>query len=220
MTVHTPHAAEDIRRAYRKWATHYDYTFALFSKATLKRVVQQFTQDVSGRILDVGIGTGLSLRHFSTESRVTGIDLSEDMLAKARDKVVKKKMTHVDDLLIMDAANLSFPDGHFDGVLATYVLSVADDPAGVMREMCRVCKPGGMVYVLNHFRSEEHTKPVLARIERSIAPKSKKFGFHSDFTTEMLQIDSEQMRLEDSQVFGPMGLFTLMKFRKIGHLPA
>ncbi|MDC0147790.1 methyltransferase domain-containing protein [Alphaproteobacteria bacterium] len=216
MTVHTPLAADDIRRAYRKWASHYDYTFALFSRANLKKVVQQFNHDVSGTILDVGVGTGLSLQYFPPHSHVTGIDLSHDMLEKARHKVRKHKLTHVDDFRLMDAANLDFPDAHFDGVLATYVLSVADNPASVMREMARVCKPNGAIYVFNHFRSEHQSQPILARIEKSMAPRSKRIGFHSDFAPEMLQIDNRQMQLVDTQIFGPMGLFTLMKFKKIG----
>jgi trans-aconitate methyltransferase len=83
MNVKTPLATEDIRRAYRKWAHHYDYTFALISRRYLRKVISQFNQDTFGRVLDVGIGTGLSLNYLAASMSITGIDLSADMLAKA-----------------------------------------------------------------------------------------------------------------------------------------
>lgn len=92
MNVRTPPATEDIRRAYRKWATHYDYTFALISRRYLRKVIPQFNQDTTGRVLDVGIGTGLSLDYLAASLSITGIDLSADMLEKAEKRRRKRSL--------------------------------------------------------------------------------------------------------------------------------
>ena len=214
MNVRTPLATEDIRRAYRKWATHYDYTFALISRRYLKKVIPQFNQDTTGRVLDVGIGTGLSLDYLAASLSITGIDLSADMLEKAEKRRRKRGLTNVKELRVMDASKLEFEDNYFDGFLATYVLSVADNPAQVMQEMCRVCKPGGMVYVFNHFKSQKEKQPLLAMLEKTFAPSSKLVGFHSDFSHELLQAERTHMQLVEQHDYGPMGLFTLLKFKK------
>jgi phosphatidylethanolamine/phosphatidyl-N-methylethanolamine N-methyltransferase len=114
----------------------------------------------------------------------------------------------------MDASQLEFEDNYFDGVLATYVLSVVDDPARVMQEMCRVCKPGGTVYVFNHFKSQKDKQPLLAMLEKTIAPSSKLVGFHADFSHELLQAEDTKMQLVEQRDYGPLGLFTLLKFKK------
>lgn len=214
MNVRTPLATEDVRRAYRKWATHYDYTFALISRRYLKKVIPQFNQDTTGRVLDVEIGTGLSLDYLAASLSITGIDLSADMLEKAEKRRRKRSLTNVKELRVMDASKLEFEDNYFDGVLATYVLSVADNPAQVMQEMCRVCKPGGMVYVFNHFKSQKEKQPLLAMLEKTFAPSSKLVGFHSDFPHELLQAEHTDMQLVEQHDYGPMGLFTLLKFKK------
>ena len=214
MNVRTPLATEDIRRAYRKWATHYEYTFALISRRYLKKVIPQFNQDTTGRVLDVGIGTGLSLDYLAASLSITGIDLSADMLEKAEKRRRKRSLTNVKELRVMDASKLEFEDNYFDGVLATYVLSVVDNPAQVMLEMCRVCNPGGMVYVFNHIKSQKEKQPLLAMLEKTIAPSSKLVGFHSDFSHELLQAEHTHMQLVEQHDYGPMGLFTLLKFKK------
>ena len=214
MNVKTPLATEDIRRAYRKWAHHYDYTFALISRRYLRKVISQFNQDTFGRVLDVGIGTGLSLNYLAASMSITGIDLSADMLAKAEKKRRKRGLTNIKELRVMDASQLEFEDNYFDGVLAIYVLSVVDDPARVMQEMCRVCKPGGTVYVFNHFKSQKDKQPLLAMLEKTIAPSSKLVGFHADFSHELLQAEDTHMQLVEQRDYGPLGLFTLLKFKK------
>jgi phosphatidylethanolamine/phosphatidyl-N-methylethanolamine N-methyltransferase len=128
------------------------------------------------RILEVGVGTGINLALYPKGCAVTGIDLSGPMLDKARERAVRKGVRDV-RLLEMDAADLKFPDGSFDIVYAPYLISVVPDPVKVANEMYRVCRPGGKVILLNHFRSPN---PVLSRIERMISPLTVHIGFKAD----------------------------------------
>jgi phosphatidylethanolamine/phosphatidyl-N-methylethanolamine N-methyltransferase len=128
------------------------------------------------RILEVGIGTGINAPLYPRDCHVTGIDFSASMLVKARERVDRKGLRNV-QLMEMDAANLSFPDNAFDVVYAPYVISVVPDPVQVVREMHRVCRPGGKIIILNHFRSPNR---LLAKIERAISPFTVHIGFKSD----------------------------------------
>ena len=117
-----------VRNAYKLWAPIYDQTFGIMVRAGRMRAVKHINNSKAGRVLEVGVGTGLSLPHYRTDLEVTGIDLSPEMLEKAQDKVQNKNLTHVDDLLVMDASNLDFPDNSFDTVVAMFVMTVVPDP--------------------------------------------------------------------------------------------
>jgi phosphatidylethanolamine/phosphatidyl-N-methylethanolamine N-methyltransferase len=128
------------------------------------------------RVLEVGVGTGINAALYPRDCSVTGVDLSSPMLEKARERVARKGVRNV-RLLQMDAANLKFGDDSFDIVYAPYVISVVPDPVAVTREMCRVCRPGGRIVILNHFRSRN---ALMAWIERMISPFTVHIGFKSD----------------------------------------
>src|SRR5579862_3900535 len=128
------------------------------------------------RVLEVGVGTGINAALYPADCSVTGIDLSSSMLEKARRRIARKGVSNV-RLLEMDATNLKFPDNNFDVVYAPYVISVVPDPVAVAREMMRVCRPGGRVVILNHFRSRNRFG---AWLEYLIAPFVKYLGFKSD----------------------------------------
>ena len=128
------------------------------------------------RVLEVGVGTGINTLLYPTGCSVTGIDLTSSMLDKARDRVAREGIENV-RLLEMDAADMKFADGTFDIVYAPYLISVVPDPVAVVREMRRVCRPGGRIIFLNHFRSENRA---LAWIERGISPFTVHIGFKSD----------------------------------------
>ena len=215
MTVHTPIRTDDVRRSYSKWAGHYDFTFALFGRKHFKQVVRRVNREIHGRkVLDVGTGTGLSLPYFAPYCRVTGIDLSADMLAQAQKRVARRRLNNIDTLLEMDAANMAFADESFDSVLATFVMSVVPDPNAVLAEIARVTRPGGRIYLFNHFRANADRQKVLALVKRRIAPASRKIGFHSDFCRSQLNLDGTGLRLTEERRSGPLDMFTLLVLKK------
>jgi phosphatidylethanolamine/phosphatidyl-N-methylethanolamine N-methyltransferase len=143
-----------VKRAYARWAPVYDVTFGRIAEAGRNRTVEHINQ-YEGRVLEVGVGTGISLPNYHRRLKITGIDLSPEMLKKARRRVVRNRLNHVEAVLEMDASDMDFPDNSFDIVVAMYVLTVVPDPIQVMRELERVCRPGGQVFVVNHF-SQDH----------------------------------------------------------------
>ena len=220
MSVQTQIRADDVRRSYARWAGHYDFTFALFGRRYIRKIVRRLNRELHGhRVLDVGTGTGLSLPYFAPDCSVTGIDLSANMLARAHKRVARKGLGNVEALLEMDASQLDFPDASFDSVMATFVMSVVPDPAKVLSEISRVTRPGGRVYLFNHFRAEED-ETLLALVERKIAPASRKIGFHSDFSREQLDLEACDLQIIEEDSFGPLGMFTLPTLQKPAQTPA
>ncbi len=200
---------EAVRTSYARWAPIYDKTFGALTNVGRKRAVE-YINSRSGNVLEVGVGTGLSLEHYDPKMQVTGIDYSEEMLTKARDKVRGLELGHVTELRQMDARALDFPDNQFDTVAAMHVLSVVPEPEQVIREIGRVCKPGGKVVVTNHFVRK---KGVLAVLERVFAPMANVIGWHSDFEVEtVLSLDS--LRLEVQRPLPPFGIMTFLVLEK------
>jgi phosphatidylethanolamine/phosphatidyl-N-methylethanolamine N-methyltransferase len=178
----------DTLRTYRLFSGSYDIVFGPVFHPGRKDAVRIANDRPGQRILEVGVGTGLSLPHFRPDSRVTGIDVSAEMLAKARRRAERRRLTHVEGLHVMDAENLEFPDSSFDAVLALYVASVVPNPARFAAEMRRVCIPGGTIVVVNHFTSENL---VLRLIEKRLGRLARHIGFHADFPFDMFQEDSQ-----------------------------
>jgi phosphatidylethanolamine/phosphatidyl-N-methylethanolamine N-methyltransferase len=198
-----------VRHAYRRWAPVYDYTFGQIAEAGRKHAVEIINKH-KGRVLEVGVGTGLSLPCYGAHLTVTGIDLSPEMLEKAREKVKRKKLDNVDGLHEMDAGALAFPDESFDTVVAMYVMTVVPDPDKVMKELERVCAPGGEVILVNHFSQEEGVRGWL---ERRLAPFADLIGWHSVFEVDRVLI-SDDLRLVERRALRPFGLFTMLRFVK------
>ena len=165
-----------VERVYEKLASVYDLIFG----PTLHpgRLVARDRMEIrpGSHILEVGVGTGINASLYPRNCHVTGIDLSTSMLDKARERVAREGLRNV-RLIEMDAAKTTFADDTFDIVYAPYLISVVPDPVTVACEMRRVCKPGGKIVILNHFRS---ANPVLSRVERSISPLTVHIGFKSD----------------------------------------
>ena len=198
-----------VRHAYRRWAPVYDYTFGQVADAGRKHAVKIINQR-KGRVLEVGVGTGLSLPCYGEHLTVTGIDLSPEMLEKAKDKVAKKQLGNVDGLHEMDAGALAFADESFDTVVAMYVMTVVPDPDKVMRELERVCAPGGEVILVNHFSQEEGIRGFL---ERKLAPFADRIGWHAVFEIDRVLI-CDDLRLVERRALRPIGLFTMLRFVK------
>ena len=165
-----------VERVYDKIAKVYDLTFGPTLHPGRLIALERMGIKPGDKILEVGVGTGINASLYPRHCQVTGIDFSALMLEKARERVAKKGVKNV-RLQEMDAANLTFPDATFDIVYAPYVISVVSDPVRVVSEMRRVCRPGGKIVILNHFRS--HT-PVVARVERAISPFTVHIGFKAD----------------------------------------
>lgn len=165
-----------VEGVYDKLAKVYDLTFGPTLHPGRIQAIQRMNIQPGERVLEVGVGTGINLSLYPKEASITGIDFSGSMLEKARDRVARKEIRGV-RLLQMDAADLKFADNSFDIVYAPYLISVVPDPLTVAREMQRVCRPGGRIIFLNHFRSPN---PILSRIERAISPFTIHIGFKAD----------------------------------------
>lgn len=152
----------------------YDWVFGACFEAGRQRTIELLNSGPGDRVLEVGVGTGLALRHWHRESHVVGIDLSSDMLTRAERNRKRHALKNV-RLMMMDAQSTTFPDNHFDKVAAMYVVSVVPDPGALLREIRRICKPGGRIAIVNHF---ERSSPVLRRIERALAGYAGLLGFN------------------------------------------
>src|SRR5947207_12068438 len=155
-----------VAHVYENLAWFYDLVFGPALHPGRVDAINRMGIKPGDRVLEVGVGTGINATLYPADCSVTGVDFSSSMLEKARDRIARKGVRNV-RLLQMDAANMKFADDTFDIVYAPYVISVVPDPVAVTREMHRVCRPGGRIVILNHFRSKN---PVGARMERLISP--------------------------------------------------
>lgn len=203
---------EVMRVAYRRWAPVYD---VLYDKLTgpAARAAVRAVEACGPRILEVGVGTGLSLGYYSPSSEVHGIDLSDSMLARAREKAARPGLDHVKSLQVMDACHLTFEDGSFDGATAQFLITLVPDPEGALGEMARVIRPDGEIVLANHFGADEGP---LARIEGAVSPLCTRIGWSSDFKASRIARWAERAGLvvvDLSPVF-PGGFFKIMRVRK------
>jgi phosphatidylethanolamine/phosphatidyl-N-methylethanolamine N-methyltransferase len=195
--------------AYRRWAPIYDYTFGRIARGGRRHAVELINEG-DGRVLEVGVGTGLSLPDYDRRLEIVGIDLSPDMLEKARERVASEALGNVTGLHEMDAADLKFPDAAFDTVVAMYVMTVVPEPEVVMRELARVTKPGGQVLLINHFSQREG---VRGWVERRMAPFADKIGWRSVFDVSRVTV-CDDLELIQRKSLRPLGLFTMLRFAK------
>ncbi|MFZ7090308.1 class I SAM-dependent methyltransferase [Primorskyibacter sp. 2E233] len=201
---------EAVKTSYARWAPIYDRTFGAATKAGRRRVVS-YINDWSGpKVLEVGVGTGLSLPHYRADLFVTGIDFSEEMLRKASSRVQELDLGHVAALEQMDARHLGFDDNTFDTVAAMHIVSVVPEPERVVAEMARVCKPGGRIVISNHFARETGA---LAVIEKLSAPFANILGWHSDFDIRTV-LGQPNLEIVEKDRLPPMGMMTFLVLEK------
>ena len=200
---------EVVRNSYARWAPVYDATFGRITEAGRRAAVAHINAR-GGEVLEVGVGTGLSLAHYCDKVRVTGVDYSPEMLRKARARVARLGLRQVAALRRMDARRLGFPDAHFDTVAAMHVLSVVPEPERVMAEIARVLRPGGQVVITNHFR---HERGVWAGLARAAAPLERVLGWHSDFEIATV-LGEDSLRVVTRRALPPMGMMTFLVLEK------
>jgi phosphatidylethanolamine/phosphatidyl-N-methylethanolamine N-methyltransferase len=198
-----------VQKAYKRYAKLYDLYFGLLFQPGRKAVIAGMDCQPQDRILEVGVGTGLSLPLYPRQARVSGIDISAEMLQRARARKARAKLDQVVELRVMNAERMDFPDDSFDKVVAMYVASVVPHPARMLEEMRRVCKPGGELFIVNHFHS---TNPVVGGMESLLAPLSRLLGFHPDMDLDGF-VRETGLEVVDRQPVNVFGYWTLLRAR-------
>ena len=196
-----------IRRVYGKGAKVYDAVFGPLLDRGHHAAVEAINDSDVRSVLEVGVGTGLSLPLYRRDLRITGIDLSPEMLAKARERA--RDLPQVEALHEMDAQNLAFADGSFDAVVAMYVAAVVPDMDRLFSELRRVCKPGGLILVVNHLAAESG---VLGAFDRLVAPASRAMAIRSDLKLKTL-VETANLAVESVENAGIGGYIKLVRFR-------
>ena len=198
--------ADAVRAAYRRWAGVYDVLFGGVSAIARRRTVAVVNALPGRDVLEVGVGTGLALPHYAADKRITGIDLSAEMLARARERVLRNRLPGVAGLHVMDAEAMRFPTACFDIAVAMFVASVVPRPRALLREMCRVVSPGGHLLFVNHFAAQSGPR---LWVERAMAPASRALGWHPDFARAALT-GHAALAGGSWRAMPPAGLFTLL----------
>lgn len=200
---------QSVLKAYARWAPVYDWSFGPVADFGRKRAIDVINQR-EGTLLEVGVGTGVALPRYAKHLSITGIDFSPDMLRKARQRKRARRLRNVVGLYEMDASELTFDDNSFDTVVAMYVMTVVPDANKVLRELERVCAPGGEVVIVNHFAQDHGLR---GAVERWMAPAARALGWHPDFRIETIT-EMTTLELVETRSLQPMGLFTMLRFRK------
>jgi phosphatidylethanolamine/phosphatidyl-N-methylethanolamine N-methyltransferase len=179
--------SERIKGIYAAWSHLYDYVFKVFFYRRLGHAIRLLNIQPGQRVLDVGVGTGLSLDFYPPHCQVVGIDLSREMLDKARGRARERGLANV-ELIEMDATRLAFPNDSFDHVVAAHVMSVVPEPVRVLAEIKRVTRSDGKIVIINHFQS---TNKALARIEEWLNPITRRIGWRTDLDLGSLVRDGQ-----------------------------
>ena len=172
----------EIKKVYARYSRVYDAIFSRWFYPRQRHVIRALDLGPGQRVLDVGVGTGISLPLYPRQVSVTGVDLSRAMLREAQKKVDDYQLDNV-SLMEMDAGHLAFPDNSFDVVMAAFVISVVPDPIRFLDEVKRVSKTDGQIILINHFQSENK---LMARLESWASPLCTKIGWHSDLALDYL----------------------------------
>lgn len=213
MTYATDLDTSTVENAYARWAPIYD---AVCGPIMVKgrRAAAEAARKVGGKILEVGVGTGLSFDDYDATTEITGIDMSQPMLEKARAKMASGRYPHIRCVEQMDAHDMAFADATFDCVVAQFVITLVANPEQVLSEMHRVVKPGGRIILVNHLYSEVG---VAAAIERWAAQKTRSLGLRPEFPFARLQNwarSSDGAILVERRKFAPFGIYTLVCFER------
>jgi phosphatidylethanolamine/phosphatidyl-N-methylethanolamine N-methyltransferase len=202
-----------VAKAYAGWAPVYDLVFgAVFAAG--RRASIAAAERIGGRILDVGVGTGISLADYSRNNRIVGVDYSEPMLRRAHERVARLRLSHIEALAVMDAQRLGFRDAYFDAVVAQYVITTVPDPEAVLDEFARVTRPGGEIILINHLGAEAGLQ---RDFEQWFAPLAGRLGWRPEFQWSRLAAWAARhgrVRLIERRAMPPLRLFSLIRFAR------
>jgi phosphatidylethanolamine/phosphatidyl-N-methylethanolamine N-methyltransferase len=205
---------EMVENAYDRWAPIYDLVFGgVFSKG--RRAAILATNAIGGRVLEVGVGTGISLPQYAPHLRIFGTDISEGMLRKAKARVAEFRLNNVEGLAVMDAEKLEFPDASFDVVMAQYVVTAVPNPEAALDEFARVLRPGGEMILLSRVSADAGMRHF---IEQRLQPVVRQLGFRTDFAWSRYTdwvAKADGMELVERRPVPPLGHFSLIRFRKV-----
>jgi phosphatidylethanolamine/phosphatidyl-N-methylethanolamine N-methyltransferase len=202
-----------LNKAYARWAPVYDLVFgAVFERGRNASIAA--AERIGGRILDVGVGTGISLPDYNRTNRIVGVDYSEPMLRKAQERVAAHALDNVEILAVMDAQRLGFADTSFDVVIAQYVITAVPDPEATLDEFARVVKPGGEIILVNHIGAEEGLRRAF---EQWFAPVARRLGWRPEFPWARLARWADRhggVRVIERLPMPPLGHFSLIRFER------
>lgn len=198
-------------RAYARWAPIYDSVYTGLLRPGRREAVAAAVA-CGTDILEVGVGTGLSLPDYPAQARVFGVDLSKPMLDRAAEKVARQNLTQVTGLAVMDACRLGFADNQFDAVVGQYVITLVADPEAALDEFARVLRPGGEIVLVNHIGAE---RGAIATVERAVAPLVRKMGWRPEFPLSRIRAWAEPrgFRFMLVKPVAPIGFFTVVRMR-------
>lgn len=202
-----------VEKAYARWAPVYDLVFgAVFENGRNKAIAA--AERIGGRVLDVGIGTGVCLGDYKRTTKITGVDLSEPMLRKAQERVDELGLKNVECLAVMDAEKLAFPDQSFDVVVAMHVVSTVPHPIQCLNEFARVLKPGGEIVLISRVGAEKGPRKTF---EKWFMPIARQLGWRSEFPFSIYTGWAKRtpgIRLLERRPVPPLGHFSLVRFGK------
>jgi phosphatidylethanolamine/phosphatidyl-N-methylethanolamine N-methyltransferase len=205
---------DTITRAYARWAPIYDLVFgSVFDRGRKASIAA--AERIGGRILDVGLGTGISLTDYSRNNHIVGVDYSEPMLRKARARVVAHGLANVEALVVMDAQCLGFPNASFDVVVAQFVITAVPDPEATLDEFARITKPGGEIILVNHLSAEAGLRWTF---DQWFAPVARRLGWRTEFRWARLAQWAERhdgVRVVERRALPPLGHFSLIRFERM-----
>lgn len=195
-----------VKKVYKRYAPYYDAVFGKILDHGRQEMLKIMSFEKGHEILEVGVGTGISLTNYPKYTKVIGIDISPEMLEKAQERITEQQLTHV-SVEVMDAQFMSFPDNSFDQLAIMYVVSVVPDPKKLMDEAKRVCKPNGSIYIVNHFGAQNR---LMKFIESKLDKIADKLGWQAAFSLPKF-IEENQLNVISKKGVNLFGYWTLLK---------
>lgn len=202
-----------VAAAYDRWAPVYDLVFGAVFKIGRRQAVIA-AEKIGGRVLEVGVGTGISLPQYKRETQIVGTDIADAMLDVARKRVREGNLNNVEDLLVMDAEAMTFGDNSFDVVVAQYVISAVPDPEKAMNEFLRLVRPGGEIIVATRVSAESG---IRKKIEKFLMPMTSRLGWRTEFPFAFYADWADKhsdVTLIERRSLPPLGHFSLVRFKK------